>query len=589
VLRRIEYLQADATNSSYYDFLMDEIASVGSPVVVLVVYQSEAVDFFAARDRHATMSSDSYLWVGSDGWIGYDDVDSPRGSIGLIPQPFPSDGSGLGEEFMELWKSLDPVKYFDSDDNRNTTSPYSTYAIDAVVAMSIAVQELVSTNYNGTLFERRQEQFQIILRDVGFTGVTGEVDFDDLGNRITAQYDILNNVDGLGSWKSVGKSRTSALGYFVSVDESEIVWPDGVVGGTTRETYYSQSVPVCSAGYEPLYLYGEYSCSVCPVGTYKPTAGTEQCSGCPEGANCNNVAIAIPCVLAGYWRATPPASEVGNFDKWKIFKCDINERCLGGCVLNETCAENVIGTSPVCAICQSGYYTTDDISCLQCPAETDQDLKTVEYFFILVIISVVIGALFTLYIHSVGSSVGVAPLSLLFTENDSVRESDRDSDRDSRNRNSQNRSISGINKFAIGIVTEVQSRGLFVTVKLTVSFIQVLSGALGTLDVNWSSSMQNFLRTLKIEPTQAVPFFSECSNSTEVESLYVNILLILFIPIGFLLIAGMLYWFIRYLIRRSSVLATGQSKSAANNSLRDITLKSVVWFFLFSFPFLTQG
>jgi hypothetical protein len=60
---------------------------------------------------------------------------------------------------------------------------------------------------------------------------------------------------------------------------------------------------------------GVYRCSPCTVGYYKPNAGSESCTLCPTGTNCDNIGVVIPCIESGYWRAEPPSGFEADFNE----------------------------------------------------------------------------------------------------------------------------------------------------------------------------------------------------------------------------------------------------------------------------------
>ncbi|CAN0419458.1 unnamed protein product, partial [Ectocarpus fasciculatus] len=198
VLKQITFASKSGENATFYEDIMDVIATTGAPGIVLVTTASEAQKLLVARASHPVMRSDKFLWAGVDDWIGSDDVSAPAGTIGLVPQPFDDTEFDVGQQFMDLWKSLDSTEYPDADGDRTTLSTYTAYAVDAVFGMALAHQAVIDSNFDGTAEERNKEAYLDLLGSVFFIGVTGQVDFDASGDRLYAHYDILN-VDSGGT------------------------------------------------------------------------------------------------------------------------------------------------------------------------------------------------------------------------------------------------------------------------------------------------------------------------------------------------------------------------------------------------------
>ena len=247
IIKEIPYSVADATSSSYYDYLITLVATVGSPVIVLIVYSDEAVKIFDAINRSTTFKPEDYLWVGIDNWINVVS-NSPIGSIGMIPRNVPNFENSLGQQFMKYWAELDPIKYHDTDGNRNSTAQWTPFCIDAVVAMAIAQQQLIDINFTGSEHERRQAVFSEVLNSVQFSGVTGYIDFDENGDAINAAYDVYNKIDGNNTWIQLGFTQSNKyLNDVVYIDKTIVVWPDGSVG-TSSHSYNTAYVPICPPG-----------------------------------------------------------------------------------------------------------------------------------------------------------------------------------------------------------------------------------------------------------------------------------------------------------------------------------------------------
>jgi hypothetical protein len=571
---------AEATSDSFYDALMDSLAASGSPAFAILADRDQVVNILAAAERHPVVSSSEYVWIASDDWIGTKDVIPPAGTFGLAPLPL-NRTAPISGEFIALWKTLDPVEFPDADGDRNSLYLYSSYTFESVIALAEAYQSVLDSNFQGQPSEFRRTAFSALLNDVTFNSLTGFVDIDAQGNRLYASYEVYN-FNGT-AWITVGysqSSRGSSRSYETTVALSKFLWPDGTIGATNK--YSTQYVPTCPAGSEPVQESERYICSLCEVGYYKPYTGMSKCKTCPEGAACDDVGISIPCVQPKYWRVVPPPGKEGDFNKYGIYRCDIDSRCNGGCILNATCNSEVKQDSPVCGVCSEGYYDNSD-SCLKCPHD-ETFLRAME--LLLGIGASLIGCalLFSLYLSSVCSKTGL-PMRAFF---------DPSFDPSSAVTTNRPESASIISSMRQSIFNKLffyakaaKGQGLFVTVKLTVSFAQVLVGSVANLNVDWTGNIDNLLKSLKFNPLQAVPLFSGCDGGSYNKT-YVEIMLVLFVPLIMVALASLLHRFITALARRNRNLNAAVI-SHVSKSLSDITLKSLVWFCLFSFPILARS
>ena len=295
--------------------------------------------------------------------------------------------------------------------------------------------------------------------------------------------------------------------------------------------------------------------------------------------------ISIPCVQPKYWRVVPPPGQEGDFSKYGIYRCDIDSRCNGGCVFNATCRTDVKQDSPVCGVCSEGYYDNSD-SCLKCP-EDEKFLLSMELLFCVGAVLLGCSLLFSLYLSSVCSKTGL-PVRAFFDSSfdPSSRPLDEASNRP--------KSVSRLSSISVSVTNKIsyyakaaKGQGLFVTVKLTVSFAQVLVGSVANLHVDWTGNIDRLLNSLKVNPLQAVPLFTGCDNRSYNKT-YVEIMLVLLVPLIMITLAALLHWVIIALARRNRNL-NAAAISHIYKSLSDITLKSLVWFCLFSFPILARS
>jgi hypothetical protein len=560
---------------------MDRLAASGAPVIVLLTMNSEAENIFLAAKQHDIMSDNKYVWVGTNDWVNYNVNNVPFGSIGVINYPtLPR--QPISAAFLDLWKSLDPVEYPDYDGDRSRVASYAAFAVDAVVAMAMAYQETIDANYVGSESGRRQAAVGQFL-NVQFLGVSNQVSFDANRDRASAEYQFVNFQGSV--WEPIGSASIAADGHRnLTVDSSAVIWPNNQQGAAGGSAYVKQYEPMCPPGEEPDVANGVYTCDECRVGFYKPDVGNYPCISCPDGTDCNDVGIVVPCVLPGYWRPEPPAGEEGDFSKWEVFRCDMTNRCLGGCQLNATCAMNVKQDSPVCAVCEHGYYDHSE-SCLQCPVR-NTSWKLVEYVLIIMFALIVWLAVFALISFGLNTSLGISVFSVDQPESISVVKRQGSL---SASRSKTVSSIINTISYASALVSDLKARGLFVTIKLTVSFFQVLLGALSNLELDWKNSIASIITIVDLNPMHYFPIISGCHSEGGMGKPFVHIILIILLPVGFFFMLGSVRTTVYFLLRRNAPRVLNSRSVAINKAMNDVSLKAIVWFCLFSFPMLASG
>jgi hypothetical protein len=543
---------------------------------------SEAENLFLAAKHHNIMSENRFIWVGTNDWVNYNVNNVPLGSIGVINYPtVPREP--VSAAFLDLWKSLDPVEYPDYDGDRSTLTSYAAFAVDAVVAMAMAYQGTIDANFVGSETGRRQAAVGQFL-GVKFSGVSNLVSFDANRDRANAEYQFVNIKDG-NAWEPIGSASISADGTKNStVDSSAVVWPNSQQGTAGGSAYAKQYEPMCPPGQEPDVADGVYTCDECRVGFYKPDVGNNACVSCPEGTDCNDVGIVVPCILPGYWRPEPPAGEEGDFGKWEVFRCDITRRCEGGCQLNATCAMNVKQDSPVCGVCDEGYYDHSE-SCLKCPGGS-ATWRLGEYFMILVFVLAVWLAVFVLISFGLNTSLGISVFSEDLADDTSAIK--RDSSLGTPRSKTVSKILTTIS-FASAVVSDLKARGLFVTMKLTVSFVQVLLGALSNLELDFKNSIASVMTIIDLNPMHYFPILSGCHSEDGIGRPFVHIILILLLPLGFFFMLGSVRTIVYFLLKRNTPRVLSSKRNEINKAMNDVSLKAIVWFCLFSFPLLASG
>jgi hypothetical protein len=581
IIRHESYAAASGSqDTSFYDALMDRLASYGAATTVLTTNAIEAQLIFDAAKRHKVMSSDKYFWIGPNDWVSSNLSNVPLGSMGVTIYSL-NTSEPMASKFMSLWRTLDPSEYPDQDEDRSTLTSYSSFAVDAVFSVALAFQQTINSNYVGSSEGMRQDVYDRLLNSLEFDGVSGLFRLDANGDREGSIYEI-RNYQSSHQWAVVGYSDQNNMLHF----DASLMWPDGQMGAAHGSAYSLQYEPECPAGSEPRAKDGLYYCALCEVGHYKASVGNEQCAVCPEGTDCDDVGIAVPCILKGYWRPQPPAGEEGDFGTWPVFHCDVAKRCLGGCDPSSTCAANVLQTSPVCGVCMEGYYGTG-ATCSKCPSSRSR-LKVAEVALVVIMVLVVFCMLFGLYaffIHMItGINVFVGEKSKPSKQrHDSMLSDGRPTERIKS-------TITDGLSLASRLFSDLKSQGLFVTGKLTLSFLQVLLGTLPRLDLNADdASAPSFVFSVDLNPMNYVPILSECTSGDALERPFVHILVVLLLPALFVVMIFLVRWLIMYMMRRNAPSLLFSSTLVVERAMFDVTLKAIVWFCLFSFPILTSG
>lgn len=353
-------------------------------------------------------------------------------------------------------------------------------------------------------------------------GVSGPVDLNSVGNRDDPIFGIASY--GHSSWTSIG--YTNEEGIFIK-NYSQLVWPDLTTG---RATTYSKQQPLyCAAGMEPSITTLTpviYSCTSCRVGTYSADVSPDPCQICPDGTECNDVGIQIPCISNGYWRAEPLVKEqLGDFQTYPVFACDFVEGCVSGCTLNDTCAEGRVGTSVTCGVCQEGYYLNFRGKCLRC-AE-DNALSPLSVILIYIGFIFFLGVIFCIGIHLFASS----EIQALKVSSPSAS---------SKNPAALSKVAHAMTKVKSNVTAYLSPhnfRDVLITSKIVLAFFQVMS-AFFLLDLNnMSSIFQDFVHNFNINPFRGNEDVVACSTlSDTIPSYYFIVLNCFFLP---LIITGM--------------------------------------------------
>ena len=287
-------------------------------VVILWLYGSSEIHFFGEVSRQNLTGR---VWILGDSFnsMSYTSIYTfVRGSIAFQPKNF-SDMrfqryknaltmETMQQYFPEWWIEIRALIRNCSarDINAVTTDlcfhdfvqslhgAYIPYVIDAVYsvahALDILVQDFSNTG-DGYLRKLNSEinVMQRLLSKVNFVGRTGKITFNELGERRSAFYDIINlqqdqeaNTTRLkevvvGKWKE-NREYDKRLHLF-----KKIRW-----NSPSGDPPNSQCLDQCSAGTrKSMTSPCCWQCVSCPRGTVNPIPGSKSCWECPRGKQSN--------------------------------------------------------------------------------------------------------------------------------------------------------------------------------------------------------------------------------------------------------------------------------------------------------------
>ncbi|CAM9601998.1 unnamed protein product, partial [Chrysoparadoxa australica] len=162
----------------------------------------------------------------------------------------------------------------------------------------------------------------------------------------------------------------------------------------------------CAPGYRTdASTTGERSCIPCEVGLFSGEG--DVCVACPSGANCSTQATGIPGPMPGYWRH-PEGLASSDFEAYALHQCFAKEACLGG--PESLCAVGHVYGSPVCGVCDTGFYLGISDLCDGCGSNSSVRLR-----FGLVMFFVAAALVFaaTLFLYTPSTSPALASLKAM--------------------------------------------------------------------------------------------------------------------------------------------------------------------------------
>jgi hypothetical protein len=634
-------------NSASYEEIIEEIAASGSPVVLLVLSSTEVDNLMREATNHPSVGGDSIVWVGVDLWIKRDLEMTKNGMIGLSPY---TPSNALTTKFMDLWKTLDPLEYIDSDGDRTALAPYSLQIVDSVFAIAFAFQQTISeeTALEGDILKRHV--YTVLTSDVEFEGVSGNVLFNSVGDRPDPIYNIVqfNNIheEAVANWLDVGylveDGGSSQVGY------SKILWPDGSTG--VASSYNEQYVPYCPAGQEPIAVSETplvFECHFCRVGFYNDAINTDPCASCPEGTDCEDIGIVIPCIKEDYWRHEPPDGELGDFDRYQVYVCDILNSCKGGCVLNATCAGGREPLSPTCGVCLENYYLSAEGKCIECDSSDHQSDNHVIGMVCVAFVLTFVCQLVYFYVARQGfvrkhiknkpSPVGppLAKAEIFAGRSRSSYECEEDTielrqishslsdevEDCGRPENSVSKDDGDLKKdntirtFSVEYLKVQFSqllsdekkllsykksfRNATMTFKIVLSFVQVMSQSFFVFRLDWPQTVSSFKDVFAgLNPFHANVALYSCSDIAKgLPPYYFTLTIVLIVPLIFVLFLfitceGMLHYHVVSMKKRENKVFIDDKgmneRESMWNNLRKAAMRLLLWFFLVCYPSISS-
>ena len=565
ILLQLEFIPS-SNNTAEYAELLDTLAATGSPATVLVMSVAEVEKVIAAASVHPLFEDDSMLWVGIENWV--DDSDTAewnrQGMLGIVSPHVVTGVGGLTDAYLEVWESLDPDQYSDSDGDRTSVYGPTLCVVDAVFALALAFQEAIEeeSGLEGDLLKRHT--FSILTDQVAFDGVSGTIDFLNNGNRDFPVFGIVNY--GTSYW--IDNGYIDGDGGTYVTDYAAFLWPDGSTGklnGNTQQQLYcpagteskTSTVPTTSSSSSSGAI-TIAACALCEVGFYSSYADKQACVSCPDGAVCADVGVVIPCISEGYWRAEPAASTaLGDFQQYPIYACDIVHGCEGGCALNDTCGSGRDPSSVTCGVCMEDYYLNFEGDCLSCKSV---DVYTpAAVFLVYAAVLLMVGMLYFIvlvvfsqsYAKSLQDTSSSSDSSSSSCSKEEILRNDPIEDNKSTSFFKLAVVVQSVSTSAKANFTQQNVRDAMITGKIILAFLQVM-GAFFLLDISWTQATDIFT-SYNINVFRGNEHVVACSTvSNFVPSYYFIVLNAFFLPLVLCLLLGLItgcvfhYYRLRY-------------------------------------------
>ncbi|GAV89451.1 Lig_chan domain-containing protein/SBP_bac_3 domain-containing protein/ANF_receptor domain-containing protein [Cephalotus follicularis] len=250
----IEFSQNEVTD------LLNKSKILGPLVYVVHVNPDPRFRIFTIAQKLHMMTG-NYVWLTTDWLSATIDSFSPKsrsrlnlvqGVVGLRQH---TPGSTQKRAFVTQWKKMQQKGLASSELNT-----YGLYAYDTVWAVAYAINKFINENNNisfslsDKLTDMKQAKIQLgkpkvfdggtvllgILLQTNFTGLTGQVQFDQDRNIVTSGYDVINvdqmTIHTVGYWSNNSglsvlppENRKGKQNFYSPVDQNlhNVTWPSG--------------------------------------------------------------------------------------------------------------------------------------------------------------------------------------------------------------------------------------------------------------------------------------------------------------------------------------------------------------------------
>ena len=165
------------------DVELQEIQKSGARVILALIFTQW--EFLITKANEYGLVGESYVWIVPNAIVGIiEEVQNvkelTRGVLGsqvYVPQNTPEFA-----QFIATWFSLDPVAFPGSG---VPPSPFALFGYDMMRTATIAIEKLYDENILFSTPRISPEIWTNTIRNISFNGVTGFVEFNELGDRIS--------------------------------------------------------------------------------------------------------------------------------------------------------------------------------------------------------------------------------------------------------------------------------------------------------------------------------------------------------------------------------------------------------------------
>ena len=194
----------------------------------------------------------------------------------------------LSEDNKDCFKMTNPEKQCKEIVFHRLCETYTPYVVDAVYAIAHALHSMKNCsasqckNLGDHNIPMNTKDLQRYLRFVKFSGLTGEVSFDHLGDPVSSSYEIVHfqvtNISNpekliIGSWLKSRKPR-------LHLNLSKVKW-NSMTNGFFPKSFCHEDCPVGTS--RSMTTPCCWKCLRCPDGAISARINEENCTECPRG------------------------------------------------------------------------------------------------------------------------------------------------------------------------------------------------------------------------------------------------------------------------------------------------------------------